>query len=95
MEKEKRKEMDRWSPTFAGRGDGAVIPFQVGGGERVQRQAVRAWETLLKVQKVLRLVVLRHVGGHVQVGDILTPRKQNNGGLRVLLILHYTCLFFD
>ena len=73
------KEMDRWSPTFAGRGDGAVVPLQVGrgeGGEGEQRKAVRAGKALLKVQQILGLVVLRHVGCHIQVRDILTSRKQ-------------------
>lgn len=63
-----------FSLTLTGRGDGAVVPLQVGGGEGgegVQRQAVGARQALLEVQQVVRLVVFRHVRRHVQVRHVL------------------------
>ena len=63
-----RKEESIAALTFAGRGNGTVIPLQIGRGEGcegVERQTVRTRQPLLKVQKILWLVVFRHVGGYV------------------------------
>ena len=59
-------------------GNRTVVPLQVGRGdgvEGVEGQAVRAvgraGKAVFKVQQVLRFVVVRHVGGQVQVGGVL------------------------
>lgn len=78
--------------TLAGWGNGAVIPLQVGGGdgvEGVEGQAVRtlhgAGEAVFEVQQVLRFVVVRHVGGQVQVRGVLRRERRGQAWLREAL----------
>lgn len=64
--------------TFTGWSNGTVVPLQVGGGDRVEgveRETVRAvhgaGQAVLKVQQVLRFVVIWHVRGQIQVRSVL------------------------
>lgn len=74
--------------TLTGRGDGAVVPLQVGGGERgegVQRKAVGARQTLLEVQQVMWFVVLGHVRCHIQIRHVLNQWEATGGVTDVAL----------